>query len=167
MPQHRSKLRRHAKWERQCEMLPVPWCLMDVQQDSSMIICILTWEPEKYCHIKASWVNTLCYYFCYHFIFKTRKIKYECWQKSTFAVCIVTKCSAKHPEGVMSTCFWVCFEIKHVLVLLSIFVPSSAGVGLQWTLPPQDECWHGSGCWNLTGPAAEEEYTGNGLGKVL
>lgn len=47
------------------------------------------------------------------------------------------------------------------------FAPSSAGVGLQWPLPPQNERRPGSGCGDLPGPAAEEEYTGDGLGKVL
>lgn len=44
---------------------------------------------------------------------------------------------------------------------------SFSGVGLQWPLPPQDECRSGSGCEHLTGPAVEEEHPGDGLGKVL
>lgn len=47
------------------------------------------------------------------------------------------------------------------------FVLSSAGVGLQWPLPPQNERRPGSGCGDLTGSAAKEEYTGDGMGKVL
>lgn len=44
---------------------------------------------------------------------------------------------------------------------------SFAGVGLQRALPPQNECRPGSGRGDHTGPAAEEEHTGDGLGKVL
>lgn len=47
------------------------------------------------------------------------------------------------------------------------FTPSSAGVGLQWPLPPQNERRPGPSCGDLTGLAAEEEYSGDGLGKVL
>lgn len=42
----------------------------------------------------------------------------------------------------------------------------AAGVGLRRPLPPQNERRPGSGCGDLTGSGAEEEYTGDGLGKV-
>lgn len=45
-------------------------------------------------------------------------------------------------------------------------VVSPTGVGLQWPLPPQNERWSGSTCGHLTCPPAEEEHTGDGLGKV-
>lgn len=51
-------------------------------------------------------------------------------------------------------------------VLSFICILSFAGLGLQRPLPPQNECRPGSCCGDLTGPAAEEEHTGDGLGKV-
>lgn len=41
------------------------------------------------------------------------------------------------------------------------------GVGLERPLPSHNECWPRPSCGHLTGPAAEEEHTGHGLGKVL
>ena len=59
------------------------------------------------------------------------------------------------------------FAFQQILCDSTLKSVCHPGVGLQWTLPSQDEGWPGSACGYLEGLVAEKEHTGDGLEKVL